>query len=80
MQHADELQQVVVGDLLRRELRLELVLDVVQAAAAVEHAEDREFFVVKAEVVEAHRLFDDPKRPAVIAMAAHVRDRAASAA
>ena len=53
MQHADELQQIVKGDFLRRELRLELFLDLVQARAAVEHAQDREFFLVKAEVVQA---------------------------
>ena len=72
MQHAHELQQVVKGDLLRRELRLEFFLDVVEAAAAVEHAQDRELFVVEAEVVQPDRLLHDPERPAVIAMAARV--------
>ena len=44
------------------------LLDLVQAAPAVEHAQDRVLFFVKAEVVQPHRLLDDPERPAVVAM------------
>jgi hypothetical protein len=70
VQHADELQQIVKGDLLRGEFALELVLDVLQARAAVEHAEDRVLLFVKAEVVEPDRLLHHPERPAVIAVPA----------
>ena len=47
---------------------LELLLHVVQAGLAVEHFEDGELFLLKAEVVQPDRLLDDPVDPALIAM------------
>ena len=60
VQHAQELLQLVQGDLLRGELVLEPVLDLVQAGVAVEPLQDGVFLFLEAEVVQPHRVLDDP--------------------
>ena len=59
----------------------ELLLHVVQADLPVEHFQDRELFLLKAEVVQPDRFLDDPVDPAVIALHAgdQVGPHAASA-
>ena len=70
MQHADELLQVAVGHLLRREAGLESLLDLLKTRPAVQHLEDRILFLVEAEIIESHRFLDDPVRAAVVLLAA----------
>ena len=68
VQHAQKLLQLFQRDLLRRELGLEAFLDLVQAGLAVDHVEDGEFLVLEAEVVQPHRLLDDPVALAHVAL------------
>ena len=60
VQHAQEVVQLLEGDLLRGEFVLEALLDLVQARLAVEHLQDGVFFLLEAEVVQAHRVLDHP--------------------
>ena len=62
-----------VTEILPLKLNFELLLDVIEAAAAVEHAEDGEFFVVEAEIIETDWFLHDPKRAAMVTMATRVQ-------
>ena len=73
VQHAQELLQLLEGDFLRGKLVLETLLDLVQAGFAVEHLQDRVFFLLEAEVVQPDRLLDDPVGAAQVVLLA--RDR-----
>src|SRR5690606_38277996 len=60
VQHPDELLQIAEGDLLRRKTTFKSIFDLLQANVAVEHAEDKVFLIMKAVILQAHRLLDDP--------------------
>ena len=68
MQHADELAELFDGDLLGGEALLELLLEIVEAAPPVEHLQQGEFFLLKAEVVQPDRLLHDPIDSPLIAL------------
>lgn len=68
MQHSHKLLKVLERDLLRRELSLKAFFDVIQTRLTIEHAKNRVFFFMKAEIVQPDRLFDHPIRPTVIAL------------
>ncbi len=68
VQRADEVLQLLDGDLVRRELGLEGVLDLIQAGVAVQHLQDEELPFLEAEVLQADRVLDHPAHPPLIAM------------
>ena len=68
VQHAQELLQLLQGDLLRRELGLEPVLDLVEAGLAIEHLQDGVFFVLEAIVIQPHRFLYHPVAAAQIVL------------
>ena len=68
VQHPDELPQLFHRDFLGRKELLEFNLDFVEARIAVEHLQDRVFFFLKAEVVQADRFLDHPIDLAQIAL------------
>ncbi len=68
VQHAQELLQLLQRDLLRRELGLEPLLDLVQAGLAVEHLQDGVFLLLEAEVVQAHRVLHHPVAAAQVVL------------
>jgi hypothetical protein len=76
MQRADKIAQLFDRDLLRRKELLEFDFDLVEARLAVEHLQDRVFFFLKAEVVQAHRLLHDPVHLALIALLLRAQVRA----
>jgi hypothetical protein len=70
VQHPQELLQLVERDLLRRELGLEALLDLVHARLPVEHLEDRELLLLEAVVVQPDRVLHDPVAAAQVVVAA----------
>ena len=70
VQHAQELLQLVERDLLRGELGLEPVLDLVEARVAVEPSEDGVLLFLEAEVVQPDRVLDDPVAAAQVVVPA----------
>ena len=68
VQLAEELLELLQGDFLGRELRLEPLLDLVQACLAVDHLEDGVLLLLEAEVVQPHRILDDPVALAEVAL------------
>ena len=69
VQHADKVAQLFQLDLLRWELGFELVLDIVQAALAVDHLQDGVLFLLETEVVQPDRILDNPIRAALVTLA-----------
>ena len=68
VQHPQELLQFLQGDLLRRKIGFKAVLDFVQAGLPVEHLQDGVFFLLEAEVVQAHRVLHHPVAAAEIVL------------
>ena len=69
----EELLQFFQRDLLGRELRLELVFDLVHARLAVEHLEDGELLLLEAIVVKSDRVLHYPIASSMVALAARER-------
>ena len=60
--------QIVQADLLRGEVAFKSIFDVLEAAGAVQHSQDRVFLFLKPVILQADRFLDHPKRFSQIAM------------
>src|SRR5262249_2647172 len=78
MQHADQAAKFLERDLLRGELLLEPIAQVVETAFAVEPVEEVELFLLKAEVIQTDRILDDPVLPPLIALLGDLQIRPAA--
>ncbi len=68
VQHAEELLQLVEGDLLRRKFVLKAVFELVEAHLPVQPVQQGVFLFLETEVGQAHRVLDDPVAAAEVVL------------
>src|SRR6476620_10719036 len=78
MEHADQATKLFKCNLLRRKLLLKAIAQIVEAALAVEPVEEIELLFLKAEVIQADGVLDDPVLPPLIALLGDLQIRPAT--